>query len=575
MIVLHGSWLPQMESVTGRFFLWGETAQPVAQAPRARGRARKSSAGVAAHAHPFAATVAELIAALPDPELRDEALESQLLARLPTVGGEPQPSRPFLRERIAEGSPVLGNWAIPALAFEPASAVALLASLPPPDDTTPGVDIGADLRFWGAAARFALELLAGQRFVPALIAEGQHVLARWRPLLDASDDRDRLEQLVVAMPPACRALARDSKELPCAPRALLLDFLGAAVDDVAGGAVEFGPYLRGARTAAQAWLTALERDPPIVDAPATFVEQYRAWAGVPALPTGNFRLCFRLDPPDTPYDDRLVLPPPGERNWMLRYFLQANDDPSLLVPAEAVWRERGSALKFLNRIFEQPQEQLLAGLGHAARIFPPIEASLRDARPEASALTVAEAYSFISEAALLLQGSGYGVLLPGLRGGLNVRARLAPKQDQPAPKGGVAGLNFQSIVQFDWEVALGDQPLEPAEFERLAALKVPLVQIRGQWVELRPDQLEQALAALRRRNAAGELSLAEALRIALAPETVAGLPVGEVVTDGWLGELLHELNNGVKLQSLPQPDGLAGTLRHYQQAGFAWMSFLG
>jgi SNF2 family DNA or RNA helicase len=575
MIVVHGSWLPQTDSAAGQFILWGETAQAMASVPRARGRPRKTPGGVTAHVHPFAATIPELSAALPDASLREEAAESQILARLPTIGGEPQPSRPFLRERTAEGSPVLGSWALSALAFGPASAVALLAGLPPPDDITPGVDIGADLRFWGAAARFALELLAGQRFVPALIADGEQILARWRPLLDASEDRERFDQLVAAMPPACRSLARDSKEQPLVPRALLADFLSAAVDDIAGGAVDFGPYLRGAQTAAQAWLIALESDPPIVEAPATFVDQYHAWAGVPALPTGNFRLCFRLDPPDTPYDDRLLLPPPGERNWMLRYFLQANDDPSLLVPAEAVWRERGSTLKFLNRVFEQPQERLLAGLGHAARIFPPIEASLRSARPEASALTAAEAYAFIREAALLLQGSGYGVLLPRLRGGLNVRARLAPKQNKPAPKGGVARLSFESVIQFDWEVALGDQPLAPEEFERLAALKVPLVQIRGQWVELRPDQLEQALAVLRRRNGGGELSLAEALRIALAPETVAGLPVGEVTTDGWFGELLRELNNGVKLQQLPQPDGLAGTLRHYQQAGFAWMSFLG
>ena len=109
MIVLHGSWLPQGDKVAGQFILWGETGQDVAQAPRARGRPRKAPGGLAAHAHPFAATITELIAALPDPELRDAAVECQLLARLPTIGGEPQPSRPFLRERTAEGAPELAG----------------------------------------------------------------------------------------------------------------------------------------------------------------------------------------------------------------------------------------------------------------------------------------------------------------------------------------------------------------------------------------------------------------------------------------------------------------------------------
>ena len=65
-----------------------------------------------------------------------------------------------------------------------------------------------------------------------------------------------------------------------------------------------------------------------------------------------------------------------------------------------MWRERGSTLRFLKRRFDQPQERLLAGLGQAARLCPPIEASLSEPRPEASALTAAEAHTFIREEAL-------------------------------------------------------------------------------------------------------------------------------------------------------------------------------
>ena len=60
--------------------------------------------------------------------------------------------------------------------------------------------------------------------------------------------------------------------------------------------------------------------------------------------------------------------------------LQATDDPSLLVRPRAYWREKGQAATFLKRRFEQPQERLLAALGYAARLFPPIEQSLQAGR---------------------------------------------------------------------------------------------------------------------------------------------------------------------------------------------------
>jgi SNF2 family DNA or RNA helicase len=246
------------------------------------------------------------------------------------------------------------------------------------------------------------------------------------------------------------------------------------------------------------------------------------------------------------------------------------------VPAEQVWRERGSTLKFLNRKFDAPQERLLAGLGQASRIFTPIEASLRTARPEACPLNVEQAYTFIRETSLLLQSFGFGVLVPGIGSKLGVRLSLRPKQKQAAQKGGVANLSFESIIAYDWQLALGGEPLSPAEFEKLSALKVPLVQVRGQWVELRPDQIQQAIKFWEKRRGAGELSLQEALRIALSLEPTspaAGLPVTEVVADGWLDDLMQQMTGG-KITPLPAPGEFHGTLRPYQSAGLSWLAFL-
>ena len=73
----------------------------------------------------------------------------------------------------------------------------------------------------------------------------------------------------------------------------------------------------------------------------------------------------------------------------------AADDPSLLIPAARVWRAKSGTLSVLDRTFQGAQEGLLAGLGMAARLFPPIMGSLHTARPESCTLTVDEAYAFL------------------------------------------------------------------------------------------------------------------------------------------------------------------------------------
>ncbi|MEW6301626.1 MAG: SNF2 helicase-associated domain-containing protein, partial [Thermodesulfobacteriota bacterium] len=176
--------------------------------------------------------------------------------------------------------------------------------------------------------------------------------------------------------------------------------------------------------------------------------------------------------------------------WIVEYLLQAIDDPSLVVPAARVWREKGRVLEFLGRRFENPQERLLADLGRASRLFPAVEDSLKTARPEACYLTTAEAYSFLREVAPLLEESGFGVLVPpwwdenrgkAARLGIHLKVR-APASASASPGASAPGNTYfgmDSLVEYDWQIALGDQVMAKDEFRRLVALKVPLVRVRA------------------------------------------------------------------------------------------------
>ena len=47
---------------------------------------------------------------------------------------------------------------------------------------------------------------------------------------------------------------------------------------------------------------------------------------------------------------------------------------------------------------------------------------------------------------------------------------------------------LENLVDYQWKLSLGETELTEAEFNALANLKAPLVQIRGQWVMLDAEQ---------------------------------------------------------------------------------------
>lgn len=584
MLVLHAHWQPPRRPADpGGILFWAETSS--AQNPTWwRGRLPKK---ISAREHPYVLTPQALVQSIGMGTPLAYGSPDKVRLLLPSTRSGPIPAPELIHEWVLDiDSPTfLLPWYVPGVYLPSHKAFSVLANLPArgPDNF---FVLGQEVLFWQKAANLVLETLAQQKFVPVLTQVNGNgsggFQARWQPLLDGTQDGIRLVQLTDAMPPLCRSEANPDPRIRentiTSPFNLLDSFLRSMCDALVRA---WGrPYLQrfsfNGEEALHAWIEALFDESPIVHAsPAqlqALASSLRAWIrNLQASGDSIFRITFRLEAPaQTPED-------PSAKEWQIHYLLQARDDPSLLLPAEEVWRARGNIIKQLGRRFEKPQEKLLAGLGYAARLFPPLLPSLQTSSPTGISLDTGRAYQFLRETAPLLEQAGFGLLVPpwwnkpGTR--LGVRLRLKPfgpsKDVVPGGK-----LSLQNLVSYQWELAIGDTTLTKEEFEALAALKQPLVQIRGQWVQLDSELVEAAIHFWESQNQNGEFSLLQVAQFGLGGQGSAGeLPVTDVVAEGWVAEWLNRLSQNERMTEFPQPATLKGQLRPYQRYGFSWLAF--
>ncbi len=578
-ITLHGTWIKQKSSESGYFLIWGEQKFPeVLTKPRGR-RPKILRHPYAASPEDMRETLHTLSESLMLDEYEPDISDGEAILTLPVIGGTPVPSRQTVME--LKGKPGMADCRIGAVYLSTPDALELLSALPLHNYDLP-CRLGADVHFWSAAAKFVFHLISQHKFIPMLREEAEDgFTAFWEPVLDDPADAEKLRKLARMMPDACRSVksvtcAKDTAELSEPhPGQLILDFLKDGIDtwarSHAGRSLVSGIPKGLKDKAVIRWLNALTEQDGTFQAPDLesglrhLCESLTGWRDAGIIPGDHpekFRTCFRLEPPED-----------GDDDWSLRYFLQAVDDPSLLIPANVIWRERGETLRYLNSELESPQERLLTGLGMAARMFPPVERSLRQARPDVCSLSASDAYQFLNEASLLLQQSGFGVLAPPWW--TEKRSQLKAKVSVSSPKTATVGfLSLDTIVQYDWQLALGDEVITLEELEHLAKLKAPLVRMRGEWVMLRPEDIEAAMEFFNKHGESNEMSLRDTIRISLDESAeLEGIQVDTVECSDWLGSFVDDLKTG-KLKRLRQPKEFVGKLRPYQLRGLSWLTFM-
>lgn len=555
MTQLHGIWLSSPHHQA--FFIWGETWRTT------QGVTLQKSAPL----HPLTLTEAELAEALEQQHISREelAIYTTQLLTLPTQRITKKKFLPLLSQQSPDDPQRLSlqSWQVGGYYLSMETTIKLLQTL--------SDDESGSLRFWCHLYRWSCQLLARSKFLPQLEIDQEQGTTFWQPLLDAPADQQRLQAFAAKMPHSCRAHDFDRE-----PQSIIISFLSSLIDtQIRQCSIQTFPPVT--TPVLKRWFSALSSKTATFTTDAVNlrrldnalqqwiapVQNYLGHHLLQSVENNPFRPCFNLLPP-----------PADEENWELQYGLQARDDQDCFLDAETIWETTSQEIVYQGRTIKQPQETLLRGLGLALRLYPPIYDSLQVATPTSCFLDPIQAYEFIRASAWRLLENGFGIILPpGLAPGEGER-RLGIKVKAKAPKKGQK-LGLQSLLNFEWELAVGDDTLSPEDFQQLLDQQSPLVEVNGKWLALQPSDVKAAQNLLHENKEQMNFSVEDAVRLTSGEtQTMGKLPVVDFEASGQLQQLMTNLTDNQSLKPIEKPQGFRGDLRPYQARGAGWLAFL-
>ncbi|MDR2095864.1 MAG: DEAD/DEAH box helicase [Treponema sp.] len=167
---------------------------------------------------------------------------------------------------------------------------------------------------------------------------------------------------------------------------------------------------------------------------------------------------------------------------------------------------------------------------------------------------------FLDNAAPLLETLGIELVFPkSLRRELKPRLVLQASAKEGAKAGSlVSYLNLNSLLDWQWQVAIGDELISREEFAALLAQKRAVVQFHNTFVRIDPAELSRLL----RQTEARAPGLNDFLKYHLSGDSVLAFDAKEIIE-----KLFNEREYTV-------PPSLKAELRPYQQRGYNWICSL-
>jgi len=410
----------------------------------------------------------------------------------------------------------------------PVRRLPLERAIDPLMDLAATATVTPSVRAWSTATRLAVELAGRGRLLPSMTAMGWG--AWYLGPLDP-DDVKRRRRLSAALPPAAHAvpLLGSRPVRVWSPEGMVEAFSNAVADVLP-------------RTAAAPMVAG---HPAFATRNAIPVDGAAGWFVGLRYSEGGASVAIRLEPPKD-----------GDGPFAAAVVVQSRRDPSLVLEAEELWTMPEVVLAR----FGDVETSLLVAMRRGARVWPPMERLLQEARPARLQLTDEEVGELLGPAADDLAAAGVQVMWPAE---LLTPVELRPVVVTPTPAVVTnAGLSIEALLK--WEASIDGEQLTDSELAVLAEAKRPLVRLRGRWVRADPERLAR-LGQRRRVGAGAALAAALGGELQIDGERVAA------DVEGPIASLAERLRSFTSDRVGTEPPGLSATLRPYQQRGLAWL----
>ncbi|MDQ7091644.1 MAG: DEAD/DEAH box helicase [Methylococcales bacterium] len=557
MKVIHGIWIPNSKAdfiQTGQFYIWIETDEV---------KPKKNK-----NLHPQQLPEDEGLKFLKSafsyhlmPNDKQPQLETLFL---PTVANKPLPAPELATSEISEEIS-LNAWQVHVFPLvNPLQTLGDIYFLThyQLDD----VRISSDFLFWYYFSQSIKQVLYKDQYIPAVVAEKIKtkvgVYRCWKIVSPAYEAL--IEQTVSSMSLACSQRYQ--------PESLLRHFAEVSINQILNTSIEKLPQVFTKKVQYDFLETILldrQTNEPMrtFSQVSTEFQQWHQWQQkfLSAHQQSALQLGFQLYEADAGKVD----------NWQLSFLLCSHKDPSFKLDVADFWEDGESYDELITQQFGKGiEQQLLVNLAHAARIYPKLWQGMETSEPASLILTLEEAFEFLRESAWVLEDAGFRVVIPAKltpKGRQRTKMRLRSSDKK---KGGTAAaksyLSMDSLTDYYYELAIGDEKVSVEEWQQLVDMKTPLVHFRGQWMELDREKMQEMLAFWQQQKEnPDKLSVHELLK-KLAEESDSL----EVDAADSLAHMLAKLNDSSHLDLIENPEKLKAQLRDYQKRGVSWLRYL-
>ncbi len=604
MKVIHGTWIPGADSnyiQTGAFYLWVETSFSAKRNLKSQPQIHP--------AHLSQDQLGEFLnqeLGIKDSVATIEQNISPKYFALPTANDQPLPSPEMIRYLEAEISEEYDDFqywqidcyktvtAVKTKSYRSATAINIIRLLQEIHflalHDSEAIQLGSDLLFWYHYTQTFKQVILKDQYIPALKYRQKaenftktkkktkrqtkkspsfEIYATWSIISEQYEAN--IDQYREYMPLICTAGADfPSNNIDFfAPANLLRHFSEYLLNDIVTHLPSTAAFDKKIENSLVNYcLYPEEYNPLTTNVSLKLYQQWLAWKQKITRRQNNsrFNLCFQLHSADPDTID----------NWQIQFLVADKQDPSLKLSLGDYWLMNTKAKTGVKKQYGQDFEtNLLLNLGYAARMYPKLWSGMETDQPDSLKLTLTEAFDFLKESAWVLEDAGFKIIVPAWytpAGRRRAKIRLkASSGGKSATKSKSKGyFSLDSLVEYQYQLAIGDQEVTTKEWQQLVNAKTPLVHFRGQWMELDRDKMQEFLEFWQAHGAEKpQMTMLEFLQ-----RTAEAGDDWEVEHDEFLSEMMEKLQDKSQFEPVADLTQLNGTLREYQKRGVSWLSYL-